>query len=298
MISIKNLSKHYGDSIAVDDLTVDVQPGLVIGFLGPNGAGKTTTMRMILGLDTPTSGTATIAGRPYSKLRAPLYEVGTLIDPNALHTGRTARDHLRWLARAGGISGSGVAEVLELVELDQAADRPVAGFSLGMSQRLGIAAALLGDPGTLILDEPSNGLDPAGMRWMRRLLRQMADQGRTVFVSSHLLAEMQQIADRVIVINQGRLVADIDVEELAMGLEHVKVRSPHAGQLTTLLEAERATVQTADSGPETFKVTGLSAERIGEIAAENRIPLYELTPEQLSLESAFMTMTQTENSAE
>ena len=298
MISIKNLSKHYGDSIAVDDLTVDVQPGLVIGFLGPNGAGKTTTMRMILGLDTPTSGTATIAGCPYSKLRAPLYEVGTLIDPNALHTGRTARDHLRWLARAGGISGSRVAEVLELVELDQAADRPVAGFSLGMSQRLGIAAALLGDPGTLILDEPSNGLDPAGMRWMRRLLRQMADQGRTVFVSSHLLAEMQQIADRVIVINQGRLVADIDVEELAMGLEHVKVRSPHAGQLTTLLEAERATVQTADSGPETFKVTGLSAERIGEIAAENRIPLYELTPEQLSLESAFMTMTQTETSAE
>ena len=163
---------------------------------------------------------------------------------------------------------------------------------------MGIAAALLGDPGTLILDEPSNGLDPAGMRWMRRLLRQMADQGRTVFVSSHLLAEMQQIADRVIVINQGRLVADIDVEELAMGLEHVKVRSPHAGQLTTLLEAERVTVQTADSGPETFKVTGLSAERIGEIAAENRIPLYELTPEQLSLESAFMTMTQTETSAE
>src|SRR5699024_346237 len=240
MISVTNLCKQYGETSAVDDLTFELQPGAVTGFLGPNGAGKTTTLRMVLGLDRPTSGTAFINGQPYAAHSSPMREVGALLDAKALHAGRTARDHLKWLARAGGVSLTRGDEVLDMVERTEAAHRRVGGFSLGMLQRLGLAAALLGDPRTLILDEPSNGLDPAGIRWMRRLLKELAGQGRTVFVSSHLMSEMQQTADRVIVINRGRLVADVEVDQLAERSEQVTVRSPQLNELASLLTTHGA----------------------------------------------------------
>lgn len=307
MISVAKIAKHYGGTTAVDDVSFDVQPGVVTGFLGPNGAGKTTTMRMILGLDRPTSGVATINNRSYADVPAPMREVGALLDAKAFQTGRTARDHLRWLNRAGNLPSGRVTEVLKMVELSDVADRRVAGYSLGMFQRLGIAAALLGDPETLILDEPSNGLDPAGMRWIRDFMKDMAAQGRTVFVSSHLMGEMQQSTDQVIVINRGRLVADVDVEELTTSAAQVIVLSPRSDELRALLvdhggkihqTTSEATVgnesQGMDPAHSALRVAGLSAPRIGELAAANRIPLYELTPEQTDLETAFLALTEQE----
>lgn len=301
MISVTNLSKQYDKTSAVDDLTFELHPGAVTGFLGPNGAGKTTTLRMILGLDRPTSGEAFINGRPYATHSSPMREVGALLDAKALHAGRTARDHLKWLARAGGVSLTRVDEVLDMVDLTGAAHRRVGGFSLGMLQRLGLAVALLGDPRTLILDEPSNGLDPAGIRWMRRLLKELAAQGRTVFVSSHLMSEMQQTADRVIVINRGRLVADVEVDQLAERSEQVTVRSPQLNELASLLTAHDATTQQpSEDHDETgaLTVSGISAARIGELAAAHDLVLHELTPEQTSLETAFLSLTRQESTDE
>lgn len=301
MISVTNLCKQYGQTSAVDDLMFELQPGAVTGFLGPNGAGKTTTLRMVLGLDRPTSGTAFINGQPYAAHSSPMREVGALLDAKALHAGRTARDHLKWLARAGGVSLTRVDEVLDMVELIEAAHRRVGGFSLGMLQRLGLAAALLGDPRTLILDEPSNGLDPAGIRWMRRLLKELAGQGRTVFVSSHLMSEMQQTADRVIVINRGRLVADIEVDQLAERSEQVTVRSPQLNELASLLTTHGANTRQPskeDNGTGVLTVFGISAARVGELAAAHGLVLHELAPEQTSLETAFLNLTRQESTDE
>jgi len=301
MISVTNLCKQYGETSAVDDLTFELQPGAVTGFLGPNGAGKTTTLRMVLGLDRPTSGTAFINGQPYAAHSSPMREVGALLDAKALHAGRTARDHLKWLARAGGVSLTRVDEVLDMVELTEAAHRRVGGFSLGMLQRLGLAAALLGDPRTLILDEPSNGLDPAGIRWMRRLLKELAGQGRTVFVSSHLMSEMQQTADRVIVINRGRLVADVEVDQLAERSEQVTVRSPQLNELASLLTTHGANTRQPskeDNGTGVLTVFGISAARVGELAAAHGLVLHELAPEQTSLETAFLNLTRQESTDE
>lgn len=301
MISVTNLCKQYGETSAVDDLTFELQPGAVTGFLGPNGAGKTTTLRMVLGLDRPTSGTAFINGQPYAAHSSPMREVGALLDAKALHAGRTARDHLKWLARAGGVSLTRVDEVLDMVELTEAAHRRVGGFSLGMLQRLGLAAALLGDPRTLILDEPSNGLDPAGIRWMRRLLKELAGQGRTVFVSSHLMSEMQQTADRVIVINRGRLVADVEVDQLAERSEQVTVRSPQLNELASLLTTHGANTRQPskeDNGTGVLTVFGISAARVGELAAAHGLALHELAPEQTSLETAFLNLKSTDEPQE
>ncbi|MDR7300664.1 ABC transporter ATP-binding protein [Haloactinomyces albus] len=266
MIQVKELSKHYGDTVAVDALSFDVAPGVVTGFLGPNGAGKSTTMRMILGLDHPNAGSATIGGRNHRNLPAPMREVGSLLNPKAVHPARAARAHLRWLARAGGLPRSRIDEVLELVGLAEVANKRVSGFSLGMYQRLGIAAALLGQPATLLLDEPVNGLDPEGVRWMRNLMRGLAAEGRTVFVSSHLMAEMQQTADRVVVIGRGRLIADVDVAELirCSADDQVKVVSPDPTVLTTLLTGEGATVRSDSDGG--LLVSGMDSARVGDIA--------------------------------
>lgn len=291
MISASGLTKQYGAVRAVDDLSFEAKPGVVTGFLGPNGAGKTTTMRMILGLDRPTAGHVTVNGRPYRGAFAPMREVGALIDPTALQTGRTARQHLRWLAEAGALSEARVAEVLDEVELGHAADRRISGFSLGMCQRLGLAAALLGDPGTLILDEPANGLDPAGIRWMRDLLRRMAAEGRTVFVSSHQLGEIQQTVDRVIVIDQGRLVVDVDIDEVAAEGERVTVRTPQTQEFLTALREHGISADEDSARVGSLLVTGVTAARIGDIAAERGIPLHELSRKEASLESVFLSLT-------
>lgn len=291
MISASGLTKQYGAVRAVDDLSFEAKPGVVTGFLGPNGAGKTTTMRMILGLDRPTAGHVTVNGRPYRGAFAPMREVGALIDPTALQTGRTARQHLRWLAEAGALSEARVAEVLDEVELGHAADRRISGFSLGMCQRLGLAAALLGDPGTLILDEPANGLDPAGIRWMRDLLRRMAAEGRTVFVSSHQLGEIQQTVDRVIVIDQGRLVVDVDIDEVAAEGERVTVRTPQTQEFLTALREHGISADEDSARVGSLLVTGVTAARIGDIAAERGIPLHELSRQEASLESVFLSLT-------
>lgn len=291
MISASGLTKQYGAVRAVDDLSFEAKPGVVTGFLGPNGAGKTTTMRMILGLDRPTVGHVTVNGRPYRGAFAPMREVGALIDPTALQTGRTARQHLRWLSEAGALSEARVAEVLDEVELGHAADRRISGFSLGMCQRLGLAAALLGDPGTLILDEPANGLDPAGIRWMRDLLRRMAAEGRTVFVSSHQLGEIQQTVDRVIVIDQGRLVVDVDIDEVAAEGERVTVRTPQTQEFLTALREHGISADEDSARVGTLLVTGVTAARIGDIAAERGIPLHELSRQEVSLESVFLSLT-------
>ncbi len=295
MIEVRGLSKRYGETLAVDDLSFDVAPGVVTGFLGPNGAGKSTTMRMILGLDRPSAGSATVGGRSYQDLRAPMREVGALLDPKAVHPGRTARAHLRWLARAGGVPRTRVDEVLDLVGLATVADKRVGGFSLGMYQRLGIAAALLGDPGTLLFDEPVNGLDPEGILWVRGLMKDLAAEGRTVFVSSHLMGEMQQTADRVVLIGRGRLIADVDVAELtgrASG-DRVKVASPQSAELAALLAGEGAMVGDAPNGAADggLLVSGMEARRIGDVAAEHGIRLHELSPRRTSLEDAFMELT-------
>lgn len=265
---------------------------MVTGFLGPNGSGKSTTMRVILGLDRPTSGSVTVHGQDYRDIAAPLREVGAVLDPKAVYGKRTAVRHLSWIAQAGGIPGARVEEVLELVGLTQVAGKQVGGFSLGMSQRLGIAAALLGDPQVLLFDEPVNGLDPEGILWIRTLMRKLAREGRTVFVSSHLMSEMERTADHVIVIGRGKLVADTSMAEfmrMAAG-DAVRVVSPQAPAFVAVLEAHGAEVQT-DRTSTDLLVSGIDAARIGELAAEHRIVLHELSSRGASLEQAFMDLT-------
>ncbi|MEU6933802.1 ABC transporter ATP-binding protein [Streptomyces sp. 2RAF24] len=290
MIRAENLTKRYGARTVVQDLSFTVRPGSVTGFLGPNGAGKSTTLRMLLGLDAPTHGRATIAGRPYAEHPAPLTQAGALLEARSLHPGRSARHHLTALALTHGIPRSRVAQVLALTGLTEVADRRVKGFSLGMGQRLGIAAALLGDPAAVILDEPVNGLDPEGVRWIRTLLTSLAAEGRTVLVSSHLMSEMALTADHLIVIGKGRLLADTTVAELVRqaGGTTVKVVTPEADRLRGLLPG--AARITADA-PDTLHVAGLDAPEIGRAAATHGVPLYELTPQTASLEQAFMDLT-------
>jgi ABC-2 type transport system ATP-binding protein len=290
MIEVRNLTKHFGTTVAVDDLSVDVSPGMVTGFLGPNGAGKSTTMRMIIGLDRPTSGNITVHGRAYVDLPAPLREVGALLDAGALHGGRRAYFHLLCLAQSNGIPGRRVDEVLDMVGLTDVARKRTGGFSLGMSQRLGIAAALLGDPPVLMFDEPVNGLDPEGIRWIRTLMRALAAQGRTVLVSSHLMSEMALTADQIIVIGRGALITQGSVDDLtATAQGTVLVRASDLAGLTRALEAKKALVQaTSDSG---LTVTGLTSEEVGDTAFKAGITIHELTPQRASLEEVFMDLT-------
>jgi ABC-2 type transport system ATP-binding protein len=291
MIEVCELTKRYGTVVAVDGLSFTVRPGRVTGFLGPNGAGKSTTMRVILGLDAPTAGWATVSGRPYQRLARPLRQAGALLDAGAVHGGRTARDHLRAIAASNGIGARRVAEVLGLAGLEGVAGKRVRGFSLGMKQRLGIAAALLGDPPVLMFDEPVNGLDPEGIHWIRGLLKSLAAEGRTVFVSSHLMSEMALTADHLIVIGRGRLVADAPIEEFVRQSSRgdVLVRSPAGAALASLLTRRGAAV-TAETGGG-LAVTGLDAAAIGELARAHGIELHELTPRSASLEEAFMELT-------
>ncbi|WP_249010724.1 ABC transporter ATP-binding protein [Conexibacter sp. DBS9H8] len=292
MIEVRGVSKRYGEKVAVEDLTFTVQPGVVTGFLGPNGAGKSTTMRLILGLDRPTEGTATVAGRSYADLPAPLHEVGAMLEARAIHTGRSARNHLLALAQTHGIPDRRVDEVLDLVGLTHVARKRVGSFSLGMGQRLGIAAALLGDPHTVILDEPANGLDPEGIRWIRTLLIDLAREGRTVFLSSHLMSEIQQSAEHLIVIGKGRLIEDTTVADFvarASADAPVRVRGADPAALAHALTAAGAAVSLEADGALT--VTGLAAEQIGELAAADGLVLHELTPLRVTLEEAFMSRT-------
>ena len=292
MIEARNLTKRYGSTLAVDDLSFDVKPGIVTGFLGPNGAGKTTTMRMILGLDRPNGGRVTIDGRRYRDLPVPLCDIGALLDAKAFHGGRSGYNHLLCLAQSNGLSPRRVDEVLAIVGLETAAKRRAGGFSMGMGQRLGIAAALLGNPQILMFDEPVNGLDPEGIAWVRRLMRDLAAEGRTVFVSSHLMSEMALTADHVIVIGRGRLIRDESVSDFvnSSSKTSVLVRSPKADSLTQLLGASGGAVTTDNTGA--LVVTGLDAPRIGELAASVGIVLHELAPQRASLEEAFMELTQ------
>jgi ABC-2 type transport system ATP-binding protein len=292
MIDVDHVTKRYGEKTAVDDLTFTVRPGIVTGFLGPNGAGKSTTMRVILGLDSPTAGSATVHGRAYRELRAPLHEIGAMLEARAIHTGRSAYHHLVAMGQTHGIGRARVDEVIELVGLGAVARKRVGGFSLGMGQRLGIAAALLGDPATLILDEPANGLDPEGILWIRNLLKGLAAEGRTVFLSSHLMAEIAQTAEHLVVIGRGRLIADTSVAEIVAQASHgaaVKVRSPQATQLRDAISADGVVITSVERG--LLEVHGLTAAQIGAAALEARIELHELTPQQASLEDAFMALT-------
>jgi ABC-2 type transport system ATP-binding protein len=289
MITARGLTKRYGEKIAVHDLDFTVAPGTVTGFLGPNGAGKSTTMRLIVGLDRPTAGTVTVNGKRYRDHAAPLHEVGILLEAKAVHTGRSAYNHLLALAQTNNIPRSRVDEMVDLVGLHDVARKRVGGFSLGMGQRLGIAAALLGDPATVVLDEPVNGLDPEGVLWVRNLLKGLAAEGRTVFVSSHLMSEMAVTAEHLIVIGRGRLIADTSVKEFVASASRnvVRVVTPQPVELRNALE--RAEVAVGDDGALT--VRGLSNKDIGEIALRNGIALYELTPQMASLEDAFMELT-------
>ncbi len=291
MIEVHDLSKSYGDKLAVDHLSFTVESGTVTGFLGPNGAGKSTTMRMILGLDRPNSGTATIGGRPYRELVDPLRVVGALLEARAVHSGRTAYNHLLVLAQTQGLPRKRVDEVIDLIGLREAANKRAGGFSLGMSQRLGLAAALLGDPQVLVLDEPVNGLDPEGIRWIRNLMKRLASEGRTVFVSSHLMNEMAITADHLIVIGRGQLIADCPTHEfIARSSEKsVRVLGPDRFRLEQVISAAGGRVTAADDGA--FKVSDLDAPRIGELAAREGLVLHELTPQLASLEEAFMELT-------
>jgi ABC-2 type transport system ATP-binding protein len=291
MIEVADLTKRYGGRTAVDRVSFQVHPGTVTGFLGPNGAGKSTTMRMIAGLDQPTAGQVRVNGRDYAKARAPLAELGVLLEAKAVHPGRSARDHLLALAQTAGLGKARVDEVIEQAGLAGAGRRRVGGFSLGMGQRLGIAAALLGRPRTIMLDEPVNGLDPEGVRWVRTLLRTLAAQGCTVFVSSHLLGEMADTADRLVVIGRGRVIADSTVEQFVdrMVSDAVVVRTPEAPRLRALLSGPGVTV-TADSA-DTLQVRGLPADVIGRAAWEGGVPLFELSVARGSLEEAFMQAT-------
>jgi len=291
MIEARNLTKKYGPKTAVDDLSFTIRPGIVTGFLGPNGAGKSTTMRMIVGLDRPTSGEVTVNGRRYAEHPAPLHEVGALLEAKAVHTGRTAYDHLLAQATTTGIGRRRVAEVIDLVGLREVARKRAGGFSLGMGQRLGIASALLGDPEVVMLDEPVNGLDPDGIRWMRDLLHGLAAEGRTVFISSHLMSEMALTAEHLVVLGRGRLIADLSVAEMiaAASTHAVRVRSPQASDLAQALGGDGVTVSSDGSG--VLAVSGRTSEQIAEIAFARGLLLYELTPVQASLEEAFMAMT-------
>lgn len=287
MISAHRLTKRYGETIAVAGLDFEVRPGFVTGLLGPNGAGKSTTLRLILGLDRPSSGSVAIGGRAYRDLPAPMREVGALLDAKAVHGKRSARSHLRWLAEAGGISRTRVDEVLAEVGLAEVAGRKIGGFSLGMSQRLGIAAALLGDPAVLLFDEPINGLDPEGIRWIRTLMQRLAAEGRTVVVSSHVMSELEATADRVLVMGRGRMIADASVDELTRRNGFVRVVSPDAAMRDVLAGA--GGVVSPEAGG--LAVHGLDAAAIGDLAAAHGLRLHELTPRRGTLEAAFMELT-------
>ncbi|MEV0310918.1 ATP-binding cassette domain-containing protein [Nonomuraea fuscirosea] len=291
MISLRGLTKRYGDRLAVDDLSLDLRPGTVTGFLGPNGAGKSTTMRLVLGLDRPSAGTALVGGVPYQRLRNPLRTVGALLDARAVHPGRSGRAHLVALARSNGIARRRVGEVLETVGLAGAAGKRAGTLSLGMSQRLGIAAALLGDPEVLMFDEPVNGLDPDGVRWVRGLMRSLAGEGRTVFVSSHLMSEMQLTADHLVVIGRGRLIADAPLADVIAGssLTAVLIRTPHADALADRLRAVGIAVDRL--GENEMEATGAPVERVGDLAHEAGIRLHELRTRQASLEQAYQELT-------
>jgi ABC-2 type transport system ATP-binding protein len=294
VIRIENLTKRYGKKTAVDGLTFAVKPGVVTGFLGPNGSGKSTTMRLLIGLDCPSSGSATVNGKQYTEHKAPLHEVGVLLEARAVHPGRSAFDHLLVQAQTQGISRARVNELVEFVGLQRVAKKRVGQFSLGMGQRLGIASALLGDPATIILDEPINGLDPDGIHWMRGLLKRLAAEGRTVFLSSHLMSEMALTAEHLIIIGRGRLIRDISLSDFVQQASKnvVRVRSPQAAELRTIVSAQGAQV-TSDE-PNQLDVEGLTAEQIGRAAAMHSIALAELTPQPASLEEAFMELTHEE----
>jgi len=291
MIEAQGLTKRYGDKVAVDDLSFTVRPGRVTGFLGPNGAGKSTTMRMILGLDRPTAGSVTVAGKPFAQLYSPMREVGALLDAKAVHGGRSAYHHLLCLAQTNSIPRKRVDEVIGIVGLEDVAGKRSKGFSLGMSQRLGIAAALLGDPDVLMFDEPVNGLDPEGIRWIRLLMRSLATEGRTVFVSSHLMSEMEHTADHLIVIGRGRLIADCPMAEFIAGAstEAAVVKTPDAQRLADVVSAAGGTLERDEDGELT--VRGLSPERVAELALAHGILLHYLAPARVSLEEAFMELT-------
>jgi len=291
MIEVRNLTKRYGDRIAVDHVSFTIRPGLVTGFLGPNGAGKSTTMRMILGLDAPTAGDVTIDGQPFVTLANPMREVGALLDAKAIHGGRTAYHHLLCLAQTNDIPKRRVDEVLEIVGLTAVARKRAKGFSLGMGQRLGIAGALLGDPRILMFDEPVNGLDPEGIRWIRNLMRSLAAEGRTVFVSSHLMSEMENTADHLLVIGRGRMIADCTVREfIEQNSERaVRVRTPDGPALAELVRGAGGKV--VPDQADGLLITELALDRIGDLAFDNRIRLHELAPLQASLEQAFMELT-------
>ena len=307
MIEARDLTKRFGDTVAVDHLSFVVQPGRVTGFLGPNGAGKSTTMRLILGLDRPTGGQTAIFGKPYSHLTNPLLTVGALLEAKSVHTGRSARNHLLFLAQTQGVPASRVDAVLELVGLRAVAGKRAGGYSLGMGQRLGVAAAMLGNPQVLLLDEPVNGLDPEGVLWIRNLMKQLAAEGRTILVSSHLMNEMAVTADHLIVIGRGKLLADAPTEEVIARSsgQSVRVRTPDADRLIAVITAERGRAVPATSGngsasatpiptgsqAEVLTVTGIPAARIGELAASSSIVLHELTPQLASLEDAFLELT-------
>ncbi|HEV7963645.1 MAG TPA: ATP-binding cassette domain-containing protein [Actinoplanes sp.] len=291
MIEVRNLTKRYGDRTAVDQVTFTVRPGVVTGFLGPNGAGKSTTMRMILGLDAPTEGVVTIDNKPFAALPSPMREVGALLDAKAIHGGRSAYNHLLCLAQTNDIPRRRVDEVLEIVGLTEVAKKRAKGFSLGMGQRLGIAGALLGDPKILMFDEPVNGLDPEGILWIRNLMRSLAGEGRTVFVSSHLMSEMENTADHLLVIGRGRMIADCSVREfIEQNSERaVRVRTPEVPALAGVLTSQGG--KTVPDGADGLLVTELGLDRIGDLAFDNGIRLHELSPLQASLEQAFMELT-------
>ena len=292
MIDVDHVTKRYGDRTAVDDLTFQVKPGIVTGFLGPNGAGKSTTMRVILGLDRPTSGRSTVNGQSYRDLPAPLHEIGAMLEARAIHTGRSAYNHLLAMSQTHGIPRRRVSEVIDLVGLSEVAHQRAGGFSLGMGQRLGIAAALLGDPSTVILDEPANGLDPEGILWIRNLLKSLAAEGKTVFLSSHLMSEMAQTAEHLVVVGRGRLIADTTVAEIVEEASRGAMVLVHTSQAEELARALRGDGVTVEPQPDDgLEVRGLSGPEIGAIALRERIVLHELTPQRASLEQAFMRLT-------
>jgi len=292
MIEVRGLTKRYGSTLAVDDLSFDVEPGLVTGFLGPNGAGKSTTMRMMLGLDRPTAGEVLVNGRSFASLAEPLREVGALLDPGSLHPGRTGRNHLRVAARTNGIPRRRVDEVIEEVGLGAAARRRIKGYSLGMRQRLGIATALLGDPAVLLFDEPMNGLDLDGVRWIRRLVRELADEGRTVLLSSHLMSEMEQTADHLVIIGRGRLIADASMQDVMRGegaQRQVRVRTPSTDRLAHALRGRGLRAHPTDDGD--LLVEGATPETVGDVALDVGVAVHRLGEEHSSLEQVYLDLT-------
>lgn len=291
MIEVTNVTKRYGDKVAVDDLTFTVKPGIVTGFLGPNGAGKSTTMRLILGLDAPNKGHTLVNGKPYRDHPSPLHEAGALLEARSVHTGRSAYNHLLALAQTHGIGRARVNELIDMVGLREVARKRAGGFSLGMGQRLGIASALLGDPRTVMFDEPVNGLDTEGIQWVRNLLTRLANEGKTVFVSSHHMGEMSMTAEHLIVIGRGKLIADMGVDDFVQraSKKAVRVRSPRAQELVELVSGPDVSVEAVE--PSVIEISGLSSEQVGTLAAEHGIVLYELVPHMASLEEAFMELT-------